>query len=301
MQMLIIQRLCTLWLCMCCLVVQIKELNKVLLPPLLAEDNSNPSDIRRQLDSSWGFIRNPTYGQKQHTPRCFREPQAARTDGRNHHPQTVIRGTSGHMPGFFSMEAGAVSVRGSCGRWQRERRRRKDPAGYWQVTLPHRQPGNIASPGGLQQSEAPRNSNTVQCLQITAHNLLGNSAARRDAPLSDLPRSASCFPWKCQKESLMRQMSYANLRGGRAQLPCNSQNETRRQGWWWQLSSLIQMSLTFLFHLWHAMCSTLHWSSLPLWITQCLLWAVRLPTTVSLIREKISLVTFLQETRHLEE
>lgn len=89
---------------MCCLVVQIKELNKVLLPPLLAEDNSNPSDIRRQLDSSWGFIRNPTYGQKQHTPRCFREPRAARTDGRNHHPQTVIRGTSGHMLDFFSMK-----------------------------------------------------------------------------------------------------------------------------------------------------------------------------------------------------
>lgn len=87
-------------------------------------------------------------------------------------------------------------------------------------------------------------------------------------------------------------MSYANLEGGRAQLPCNFQNETWRQGWWWQLNSLVQMSLTFLFHLWHAICSFPHWSSLPVWITQSLLWAVRLSATVSLIRGKISLVTF---------
>lgn len=220
--------------------------------------------------------------------------------------EIIIRRQSSGEPratclGFSQWRQALCPCAGSCGRWQRERRRRKAPAGYWQVTLPHRQPGNIASPGGLKQSKAPRNSNTVQCLQITARNLLGNSAEHRDAPLSDFPHSASCFPWKCQKESLMRQMSYANLQGGRAQLPCNFQNETQRQGWRWQLSSLIQMSLTFLFHLWHAICSAPHWSSLPLWITQSLLRAARLATTVSLIRGKISLVTFLQETRHLEE
>lgn len=202
MQMLIIQRLCTLWLCMCRLVVQIKELNKVLLPPLLAEDNSNPSDIHRQLDSSWGFIRNPTYGQKQHTPRCFREPQAARTDGRNHHPQTVIRGTSGHMLEFFSMKRieGRHSIRvpAAAGSWGSGRPGMEEGS-LWQVI--NRSRRDISSPeisplpGGWNKSEGevPRNSNTVQRLQITAHNLLGNSTARRDTLLSDFSLSSSCF------------------------------------------------------------------------------------------------------------
>lgn len=201
MQVLIIQQLCALWLCMCCLVAQIKELNKVLLPPLLAEDNSNPSDIHRQLDSSWGFIRNPTYGQKQHTPRCFREPQAARTDGRNHHPQTVIRGTSGHMLDFFSMKRiegrHSIHVAAAAASWGSGRQR----SGGRLSQVINRSRCDISSPeisplpGGWNKSkgEVPRNSDTVQCLQITAHNLLGNSTAHGDTLLSDFPLSSSCF------------------------------------------------------------------------------------------------------------
>lgn len=81
-------------------------------------------------------------------------------------------------------------------------------------------------------------------------------------------------------------------KGGRAELPCDFPNETRRQGWRWWLSSLVQMSPVFMFRSWHARRCFAHWSSLPVWITVPLLWAETLAATVCLIRGELSLAIF---------
>lgn len=66
-------------------------------------DNSDLSDIHRQLDSSWDFIKNLTYDPKTHLFGVFPEAAGSQSRWKKSSSTDSQQGTSGHMLEFFSM------------------------------------------------------------------------------------------------------------------------------------------------------------------------------------------------------
>lgn len=192
--MLIILQLCTLWLCTRCAVVQIKELNKVLLPPtpggkiiqthLIFVDSWTAAEVSlgipRMARSNIhlgvsGSRRQPEQMVEIIIPRqSSGEPQATCLD---------FSQWTAHKAGIGSMWLQLLAPGGAGGGGSEEVSCRL-LTGH-AVTLAVRKHRFSGWGQKQREREVPHHSNTVHCLQITARNLLGNNTVHRDMLLSD--------------------------------------------------------------------------------------------------------------------
>lgn len=229
----------------------------------MRKDNSYLSDIHRQLDSSWDFIKNLTYDPKTHLLWCVsgscRQPEQMeeiifhRQSTGNLRPHAWIFLNEPHTSEAFSpCDCSCPVLREEGGFWLGRTSSQVINRSCCDISRPE----TSHLPGGWNKSgrEAPaHNSTTVQCLQITPQNLLGNNTGSQRRFISSL------IPLGMPRRALFTRHFYKPQKEGGCCFPSRSFSESNCGGkeWFWRLPSHPQIFLTSFFPFMAASCPQL--------------------------------------------